>query len=371
MRRAPAVELFGAEAVERSRRYHRPLYLALVADLVLGLGTLAVLAQTGAGDALRSPVEPLPWWLETPLFTALVLLVDAVVRLPLRLWRGWWRERRWALSTQSLRGFLADRAKSYAVGAVLTGVVLVGLGALVRLVPSAWPVAAALAAGVFVLVLGFVAPVVLEPVFNRFRPLEGGSLPGRLRALAERAGSPVRDVLVADASRRTRKLNAYVSGVGRTRRVVVFDTLLDAAAEHEVEAVVAHELGHRRERHVVKWTALGMAAAAGAALALWLVFGADAGDPARVPHVLLLLAALELAALPAAAVLSRRWERVADRIALELTGDPGAVESAFRRFADANVADLDPPRLLHWLLATHPTLPERVAAARRFGTVRP
>ena len=166
--------------------------------------------------------------------------------------------------------------------------------------------------------------------------------------------------------------NAFATGRSPKHSAVAVTTGLWQRLEpREVEAVVAHELGHRRERHVVKWTALGMAAAAGAALALWLVFGADAGDPARVPHVLLLLAALELAALPAAAVLSRRWERVADRIALELTGDPGAVESAFRRFADANVADLDPPRLLHWLLATHPTLPERVAAARRFGTVRP
>src|SRR5207248_6258196 len=107
-----------------------------------------------------------------------------------------------------------------------------------------------------VLLLAFVAPVVLEPLFNRFRPLEDETLTARLCSLSQRAGVPVREVQVADASRRTTKVNAYVSGIGRTRRIVVFDTLLQAADAAEVEVVVAHELGHRRDGHVVKVTVL-------------------------------------------------------------------------------------------------------------------
>jgi STE24 endopeptidase len=361
----PATEaLFPSEAVERGRRYHRPLYVALAADLALALGTLAVLAFGPPGDTLHGLVDGLPWPLETAALAVLVTVVLALVRLPLALWRGWIRERRWELSTQSLGGFLADRAKGLGVAAVLSASMLVGLAALVRLFPSAWPLAAAAAGAALVLALAFVAPVVLEPLFNRFEPLRDEELARRLRELAERAGAPVRDVLVADASRRTAKANAYVSGFGATRRLVLYDTLLDSSPPEEVAAVVAHELGHRRERHVLRATLLGMAGAAGAAVALWPILGDDAGDPRNVPLVLLVLGGLELLALPPGAAVSRRWERAADRFALRLTGDRAGLEAAFRRLAETNVADLDPPWPVRVLLATHPPLPERVRAAR-------
>jgi STE24 endopeptidase len=363
-----AVALFGDEAVQRGRRYHRPLYVAALADAALTLALLVVLVATPAGAALRRPVDGLPWWLEVPAFTAIVLAVAAVIRLPLALWRGWWRERRWELSTQSLGAYLADRAKGYAVGAVLTGVALTLLAALVRLFPDAWPIVGAVGAALLVLLLGFVAPVVLEPLFNRFRPLEG-PLAARLHGLASLAGTPVDAVLVADASRRTRKLNAYVSGVGRTRRIVVYDTLLDAAEPDEVAATVAHELGHRRHGHVARLTVAGMVGAAASVGAVWLLLGDEAGDASRVPAILLVLLLCELVGGPLFAALSRRYERAADRAMVELSGDARACEAAFRRLAGANVADLDPPRAVRLLLASHPPLPERIAAVRS-ATVR-
>jgi STE24 endopeptidase len=361
--RSDAESLFGRDQVERGRRYHRALYLGLVLDVVLGLGTLALLT------AVPWPDEP--WWLAGPAVAAAATVAVALVRLPLSLWRGWARERRWGLSTQSLGGFLADRAKGVGVGVVLTGLTVLGLEALVRLFPGAWPVAAAAAGAALVLVLGFVAPVVLEPLFNRFAPLEDSGLAASLRRLAERAEVPVRDVLVADASRRTTKANAYVSGLGATRRLVLFDTLVAASPPPEVAAVVAHELGHRRERHVARGTALGMAGAAAGALALWAVLGERAGDPADVPLVLLVLSALELLALPPAAFLSRRWERAADAFAVELTRDAEGLEAAFRRLAETNVADLDPPLVVRALVLTHPPLPERIAAVRRASANSP
>jgi STE24 endopeptidase len=352
-----AETLFGAEKVERGRRYHRPLYLALPVDLALGLGTLAALAAVPWPGSL-------PWWIGGPLVAVAATVAVTLVRLPLSLWRGWARERRWGLSTQSLGGFLGDRAKGIAVGAVLAALTVLGLEALVRQVPGAWPFAAAVAGAALVLLLGFVAPVVLEPLFNRFAQLGDEELAAGLHALAERAGVPVREVLVADASRRTAKANAYVSGLGATRRLVLFDTLVDASPEVEIEAVVAHELGHRRARHVAQGTALGMAGAALGVVVLWALLGDRVGEPEDVPLVLLVLSALELLALPAGAWLSRRWERAADRFAVRLTRDPGALEAALRRLAETNVADLDPPRLVRALLLTHPPLPERIVALR-------
>jgi STE24 endopeptidase len=212
------------------------------------------------------------------------------------------------------------------------------------------------------LLLSFLAPVVLEPLFNRYSPLQDEALAAQLHTLARQAGVPVRDVLVQDTSRRTRKANAYVSGLGRTRRVVVSDTLLEQAAPTEVRLVLAHELGHRRDRHVLLATLLAMASAVTATVVVWALLGTRVGDPHRIPLVLLIGLVLALASLPALAWVSRRWERAADHYALQLTGDRAAYETSFRRLAHTNLADLDPPRLLYLLLFSHPTPPERLAA---------
>jgi STE24 endopeptidase len=215
------------------------------------------------------------------------------------------------------------------------------------------------------LLLSFVAPVVLEPLFNRYSPLQDAALAAELLRLAERAGVPVRDVLVQDTSRRTRKANAYVSGLGRTRRVVVSDTLLEQASPAEVRFVVAHELGHRRDRHVLFGTLFAMAGAIIATVVVWALLGTRVADPHQVPLVLLIGLGIGLTSVPVLAAVSRRWERAADRYSLELTGDRGANEAVFRRLARMNLLDLDPPRLLYLLLFTHPTVPERLAAADR------
>lgn len=371
---AGAVEVFTQEQVVRSRRYHRPRYAALLLDLALGLAVLSALAFGAPGDRLHELVDGQPWWLETPVLVVLVVLVSALVRLPVAYWRGYAHEQRWGFSTETRGAWLADRAKAAALAAGVTALALTGLVALVRTFPSWWPLAAAPGAAVLVLLFTFVAPLVVEPLFHRFRPVADAELAAQLRRLAERAGVPVRDILVADASRRTRKENAYVSGLGGTRRLVVFDTLLDRGDPRGLGVVVAHELGHRRARHVAKGTALAMAATALGVLALWLLLRAEAvldavgasgaGDPRIVPFVMLVSAVFELLAAPFFSLVSRRWEREADRFSFDLTGDRDAFEGTHRTLALANVGDLDPPRAFYLAFASHPTPPERIAAAR-------
>ena len=368
-----ASDLFAAEEIERAHRYHRPLYRTLALDLLLQLGVLLAIVFGPPGDWLFGATGG-PWWARTLELAALVAGAGTLVRLPLSAWRGWAYERRWGFSTQTLRGWLWDRVKGLAVGVALSGAGLVALMWSARIWPGWWPLAAAPGAAVLALVLSLLAPIVFERLFNRFWPLPDRSLADELRGLSQRAGVPVRTLLVTDASRRTRKHNAYVSGLGPTRRLVVFDTLLADAPRGELRGVVAHELGHRRHRHVAWGTLLAMAGAAATVLVLWgllswhgLLSAAGAagpGDPRIVPLVLLVVWLLELGALPFETWLSRRWERAADRFALELTRDGVALEEMHRRLALANLADLDPPRLLYGLLFTHPTPPERIAAAR-------
>jgi STE24 endopeptidase len=355
---------FSPDERARARAYHRPLYLALLLDLALGAGLLAALAWSSLGDWLFSPLESISPVAAAAAYAALVTIFSSVLRTPLAFWRGWSRERHWGFSTQSRGAWFADRAKGLGVSVVLAAAAWAAAVALARALPGWWALPAGAALALAVLFLSFVAPVVLEPIFNRFRPLEDKTLTARVRLLSERAGVPVRNVLVADASRRTTKVNAYVSGIGRTRRVVLFDTLLRAADQGAVQVVVAHELGHRRDGHVAKLTALAMAGAAVAVAVLLAVLGTRMADPRTLPEALLLLLALELAALAPGAWLSRRFERAADRCSLDLTEEPSAFARAHLELARRNLSDLEPPRLVYLLLFSHPTPPERLALGR-------
>jgi STE24 endopeptidase len=220
-------------------------------------------------------------------------------------------------------------------------------------------------------------PLLLEPLFNRFTPLQNEDLAGSLQQLAADAGVPIEQVLVADASRRTTKQNAYVSGFGASRRLVLYDTLLRTSDQRELRLVLAHELAHRRARHLFKGTALAAAGASGFVLLLWTLLRWPAlrdtltidgpSDPRVIPFLLLLGLCLQIASAPLGTAISRHWERQADRLSLHLTADPHAFEQTHRKLAAANLADLEPPRLAYLTLFSHPTAAERITAARTQG----
>lgn len=356
---------FSHQEVLRARTYHRPLYLALVADTALSVAVLVVLGWVWSGP--YHLVSGLGWAGAAAGYAAIVITLSSLVRLPLGYWRSFVRERRWGFSTQTAGAWLVDRTKGWGVSVVLVAAGWTAVVGLARAFPSGWPVVAGAVLAGAVLVLSFLGPLVFEPLFNRFEPLEDEQLAGGLHGLAERAGVPVRDILVADASRRTTKVNAYVSGLGRTRRVVLYDTLLTSADEREIKLIVAHELGHRRERHVMKGTLMGMAFVVIAVAAVWAVLGSRVAAPDELPAALLVLTVLELLGLAPSSGLSRRWERVADTFSLDQTHDVDAFERAHVELARKNLADLEPPRLAYLLLFSHPTPPERLALGRAWA----
>jgi STE24 endopeptidase len=358
------VEGFSAESVARGRRYHRPRYVSQLVDFLLVVATLALLAFSGVGDALLPNAR---WWIQALLYPTIVLAVLEVIQLPTSYWRGYVHEHRWQLSTQTHSGWAADKLKSFGISAAIATPLFFGFFAIARAL-DAWVFVVAPLTALVIIFMLFIAPVVLEPVFNKFEPVRDEELADDLRALAERAGVPVRDVLVADASRRTTKQNAYVSGFGATRRVVIFDTLLGAASRAELRAVLAHELGHRRYRDVFNFTLIAVAIAIGLVVLLWAILE-NPGDPGNVPAILLFLTLVQPLLLPLLAAVSRRWEYRADRFALQTTRNGDGLEQAFRRLVEANVSDLDPPRIVYWLRYSHPTVPERIAALREAARV--
>jgi STE24 endopeptidase len=355
---------FAPEEAAEARRYRRPLYVAFAVEAGLGAATLGALATASLGDWLFRPLGGTEWWAASLGFAALALACSAAIQLPLRLWLGLVRERRWGLSTQTAAGWAADQAKGLGIGVVVGAVLELGLVGFVRASPRLWPVWAATSLAAAIPLLALLAPLLIEPLFNRFSPLDDQSLAEELATLAAAARVPVQAILVADASRRTTRSNAYVSGLGPSRRLVVYDTLLERASPDELRVVVAHELAHRRERHVLKGTLLGMAGAVVVVLVVWAALGDRAADPRNAPLVFLLGVAVELAALAPGNIVSRRWERTADRLSLALTHDLDAFERVHRDLARSNRSDLAPSPALYALLFSHPTAPERILAGR-------
>jgi STE24 endopeptidase len=305
--------------------------------------------------------------------SAAVVVVGRLATLPVSAYAEVLRHR-YGLSTRGWGLWLRDVAVSTAISAAVTALALAGLLWLARRAPRTWWAWAAAVAAGFVVVGSFLYPVVIEPAFNRFEPLPAGELRTRLLDLAEGNGTPVQDVLVSDASRRTTALNAYVSGFGSTRRVVLYDTTLERLPEDGVVSIVAHELGHVVHRDVLTGTLVG-ALGTGAAVALsgWLLswtpllrrVGAQSpADPAVVPLVLLLLSVGGLLSTPVQNLVSRQVETRADLRALELTGDAAAFVEMQRQLSTTNLSDPDPPEAWHWFFGSHPTAAQRIAFAQ-------
>jgi STE24 endopeptidase len=361
---------FTPEQVARGRALRRQVLPLSLASSAVSLALLLTLGLTSGGAHLIGAFGT-GWAVRVVGAAVSLVLLGELAGLPFAA-RGRAVRARYGLVTQGWGGWAVDRLRGLLVSLPLALGALFAVYALAGVTRWWWAWAALGAAGLTVL-LSFLAPLVLEPLFNRFTPMDPGPVRDALLALAASDGVAVRDVLVADASRRTTALNAYVSGLGGTRRIVVYDTLLTTADPREVELVVAHELGHVVHRDVARGTLLGaLGAAAGvcvlAAVVTWGPLLHAAGvrhfaDP-RSAWLLAVAAVGGTLAGPLTATLSRRIERRADRHALDTTADPGTFIAMQRRLTVANVADPAPPRLAHVLLGSHPTPAERVAAAR-------
>ncbi|WP_183095514.1 M48 family metallopeptidase [Nocardioides stalactiti] len=334
--------------------------------------SLLVAAWLGFSERGRRLADRMPgrWWLQTVLVVAALGLVGRVVTLPFAVVL---RQHQLdaGLSTGSWGAWAADVAKGEAVDVVITSIGVVTLVGLARRWPRAWPAIAGGVLAALVFAGSFVYPLVVEPLFNDFEQLDDGPLRTRILALADAEGVEVDEVLVADASRRTTTLNAYVSGFGGTRRVVVYDTLLDDLPDDQVLSVVGHELAHARHGDVVVGTALGAAGALVGVGLLGLVAGAgrrrgwpEVGEVRAVPMVLALTAIATVISSPVHNGISRQVETRADVDALAATDDPDAFVALQTRLAVKSLADPTPPAWSQWFFGSHPTVLERIAIAR-------
>jgi STE24 endopeptidase len=369
--RADPNAFFSREQVERARRYQRPLRRARFGRTALSLTVVGAFVIAAVGPRLVDRLDTVSWPVQLAAVFVLLEVALLIVDLPFDVWVDFGHDRRWDLSTQTTRTFVGDQVKSLVLSTILGLAVLVPLYALIRSTTWWWLIGWLLVT-VLGVGLGFLFPIVVAPLFNRFEPLDDEELVGRLEHLAAASGVPIAGVLVADESRRSRRDNAYVSGLGATRRVVVYDTMLEHPPEL-IEQVVAHELGHWRRHHIRQQIPVFAVTTLVAFVVIRALAGWDTlfswlgidgiGDPASLPLVLL---GAQLGSLVTALVtswLSRAHERQADLDALEVLHRPDDLVEMLRRLHVKNLADLEPSRLQR-IRASHPPAAERMAFAR-------
>jgi STE24 endopeptidase len=360
---------FSEPEIARGRSYARPQRRIGLARSALATALLVSFVRRPPAAITRRGENPVS---DTALAAAALSLGFAIPGLPLRAIA---RRRAIAvgLDTQSWGGWAADLGKASVIETVFSAALGGGVALLSTRYRERWWRAAAVAMVAIGALAGGLAPVLLDPIFNHFDPLPEGETRSDVLALAQDAGVDVGEVYAVDASRRTTAANAYVTGLGPTKRVVLYDTLLDRYSRDEVRLVVAHELGHMRHGDVMRGVAYAAILAGPLCWAMQQVTaalaGTDPGEPvgaAALPALGLAAAIVSAPLSPIAAALSRAMERRADDFSLRVAGAPEAFISFERRASLQNLSDLEPGRVAR-VLASHPPAGERIGVALAFS----
>lgn len=369
--------------LEHAAAYRDPILVAKLFILGLGLAVPCVAAFTGVGRRLCGRIVNRVGSRRPALGAGVVALTVTIAThlmvLPFAFWVGFLHEGRFGFRTQGLAGWSYDWLVTHAPVWLLVVVVFITGFHLVGRLPHGWPPLVALAAGGLVTVLAALSPLLFEPLLYRMKPLPEGSTRDAVEAVLERADENIDRVLVADASRRTTKVNAYVSGLGASRRVVLYDTLVANHPPAGVGLVLAHELGHHRHRDLVRGTA---AAAAGTVAGVYVVAGllrwrsrrglqTGQADPRAAAFVLAIAVLLATVSLPVQTLMSRRAEAAADFAALRLTDDPDTYLAKTESLARENLAHPLPPLWARALWGTHPPTVSRLEMGARWPLDEP
>ena len=346
--------------------------------LALTPGLLAVMLLSGFHLVLRDLTAAVAGgneWMRVAVYFSLFSVYFLVFDLPLSFYSGFRLEHRFGLSNQTLGAWVSDFLKRSFLSFALSLALIELLYFILRAAPGTWWLWAWAGYAFVSYILGKIFPVVIVPLFYKYGKLDDETLAQKVKALAARFGMPVGNVYSLNLSKTTRKANAAFMGIGRTKRVVLSDTLISNFTHAEIETVVAHELGHFTARDVWRLLGFGLAVSLAAFYAGFLGMNAWAGtlgiasvsDVAGLPLLLLVFYAVALVMTPAQNAYSRRRERAADRFALRAGGDTSVFVSCMEKLGRVNLAEMDPPTWYEWFFYDHPALSKRIRMAEEFA----
>jgi STE24 endopeptidase len=362
------------ERQELATRYARLMRrLSFVELAVVGI-VLLVLVFGGISTRISYFLSfPQPW--ASALYFVILAVGLGIIMMPLTCYQGFILPRRYGLSNQRLGAWLADRAKASALGGLLALVIVIAVYWLLDRFPGMWWLWAGILLFLLILLLTRLTPTLLLPIFFKLEPLNDEELRQRLMDLAKRAQAQVAGVFTIDLSSKGTTANAMLAGLGKTRSIILGDTLLHQYSAEEIEVILAHELGHHLHRDIPKLIAVQAAMVLLAFYLTDLVLKASLipldfkgmADVAAFPLLFLSLVAFGLIITPFVNAYSRYIETSADEAALEMTADPQAFITAMTKLTDQNLAVAAPSRWVEFLFYDHPPYTKRVGLARRYN----
>lgn len=361
-------DYFNAEQINLGRQYNNVLRLAYLGGFLVQVSFLLWLVFGGKAEALSYRVQQAAggsYAGSILLFFLILWLLLKLLNLPFNLFGSYFWQHQWGFSTQSLGAWWLDYFKSASLELVLSAI---GVGLLfwvINRMPGVWWLACAGFLSIWFVFQTFIWPVAVSPLFNRFTPVKDPAVITMVHNLSEKAGLPVDQAYVMDASRRTTKANAYFTGLGQTKRIVLYDTLLSNYPPDEVEAVVAHEMAHWRQGHITRGLALGILGSFALWGLLFVVLRTTLPISARIqPYawavILLFFTLAYFAANPLQSYFSRNMELEADRAAVLLTGNVPAAVRLQVDLAAKNLSDVAPAPFIQWFSYSHPPAPKRI-----------
>lgn len=368
-RAAPGTgQYFSAGQIERGRQYQRVLQLLFIGGFAVQTSFLLWLVFGGRAAVLSAWAQRLAggsYWGGVLLFFLSLWLALRLLNLPFRIYGGYYWQHHWGFSTQTFGAWWADYFKAAGIDLLLSAAGVFVFFWIMSRWPTMWWMAGACFISAWFIIQSFLWPVVVSPLFNRFTPAKDPAVVNMVNTLSANAGLSVDQVLVMDASRRTTRANAYFTGLGRTKRIVLYDTLLEKYPLDQVEAVVAHEMAHWRKGHIVRGLVWGMLGSSVLWAFLYVLLGLTLPAAGRYPPhtwaVALLFALLVFfVSSPLQNYLSRGMEAEADRLAVELTGYAPAAVRLEVELSAKNLSDVSPPAFIRWFSYSHPPVLERI-----------
>lgn len=301
-------------------------------------------------------------------FIVLFYLLIQLILLPLAYYRGYIIEHRFGLSNQTLAMWFSDYLKENGISILISSLGMTGIYALMVYIPKYWWIISSAVLAIFIVVITYLYPILIDPLFYKFEKLKDTNFQEQIINIAGKAGIEVKEVLVADASRKTNKANAYFTGIGGSKRIVVFDNLINNFSRKETLNVIAHEIGHWYNWHIFKSIIIGIISGTAGLFLINAVFTYFnmVGDFKSILVIILLISIISFLSLPLQNAVSRTFERQADNFTMQATENPDAQIQLMLKLAESNLSNVSPHWYIKYFLYSHPPIMERIEAAKNF-----
>lgn len=362
--------------ISLAKKYAKTHQIISVAGTILFFAIMVILLFTGLSKQIESIAYSYTSndYIALLIFLGIIGAAESIINFPLSFYSGYILEHKYELSNQTLAKYFKEKLKVLALGIVLGVPMLLVFFYVLRTFESSWWLVLGIVMFLFSIILGRVAPTLIMPLFYKFKPIENESIKEKIMQLCNKANVKIQGIFTFDMSKDTKKANAAFTGIGKSKRIIIGDTLMNNFSEEEIETVFAHEMGHYTKKHILKIMAVSTIVTFAGLYVTSILYKHSLGyfgftgvsQIAAVPLLFLYLSLYSLITSPLTNILSRKFEWEADTYALEMTNNKGAFISAMEKLADQNLADKTPNKVIEFLFHSHPSIDKRVEFAKRF-----